>query len=149
MILEIKYLKSGVDAPVRAYGESAAYDLSAYLLNDVGRGMTITIAPHTTRLIGTGLAMRPPAGHLILICSRSGYASRGVFVANAPGVVDPSYTGEIKVALFNGSLDPFYVKHLDRIAQALIMPFAMCELKAVDTFPPTLRGDHGFGSTGS
>src|SRR5262245_19443213 len=125
MELEILYLEEGIQPPARAYQESAGYDLSAFLLNDAHRPMTMTIAPHTTNVIRTGIALRPPRGHLILVCSRSGYASRGVFVANAPGVVDPDYTGEIKVALFNGSLEPFYVKHHDRIAQILIMPYAV------------------------
>lgn len=148
MPLEVLFLNNGATTPFRAYAESAAYDLSACLLNDVGRPFTATIAPHTTKLIGTGLALRPPAGHLVLVCSRSGYAASGVFVANAPGVVDPDYTGEIKVILYNGSLEPFYVKHRDRIAQALLVPFCPAEMVEVTAFPPSERGDRGFGSTG-
>jgi len=147
MQLEMILLEPKAARPSRAYNESAGYDLSAFLLNDAGRPMTVTIAPHTTKVIRTGLALRPPRGNLILICSRSGYASRGVFVANAPGVVDPDYTGEIKVALFNGSLEPFYVQHLDRIAQALVMPFIVPSLCEVTVFPRTPRGAHGFGSS--
>src|SRR5262245_14386982 len=147
MELEIKLLEKEAIKPSLAYAESAGYDLSAFLLNDAARPMTLTIMPHTTKVIRTGLALRPPPGHIILICSRSGYASRGVFVANAPGVVDPDYTGEIKVALFNGSLDPFYVKHRDRIAQAIIVPFIAPVLRPVEDFPITERGSHGFGSS--
>lgn len=147
--LEIRYLDERAFEPTRAYDESAAWDLSACLINEAGRHMTATIAPHTTKIIGTGVAMRAPYGSLILICSRSGYAAHGVFVANAPGVVDPDYIGELKVALFNGSLEPFYVKHGDRIAQALVVPFLSLNLRRVDDFPPTQRGDKGFGSSGT
>lgn len=146
--LEVCFLKPDARDPLRAYEQSAGYDLHAYLKNDAGRAMTATIAPHTTKLIGTGLALRPPYGYLLLICSRSGLAARGVFVANAPGVVDPDYIGEIKVALFNGGLEPLYVKHEDRIAQAIMVPFATPLLRTVSSFPPTARGEHGFGSTG-
>lgn len=149
MHLEVLRLHRDATLPTRAYDESAAYDLSAHLLNDAGRPFTATIAPLTTRLIGTGLALRPPVGHLILICSRSGLALRSVFVANAPGVVDPDYTGEIKVELYNGGQGAHYVKHSDRIAQALIVPYAECFLHEVQSFPPTVRGEKGFGSSGS
>lgn len=147
--LEVMFLSNAASVPFRAYADSAAFDLSACLLNDAGRPFTATIAPNSTKLIGTGLALRPPAGHLVLICSRSGFASQGVFVANAPGVVDPDYTGEIKVILYNGSLEPFFVKHCDRIAQALVVPFAAVELHEVTALPATLRGEKGFGSTGA
>lgn len=134
--------------PSRAYGESAAWDISAMLLNDAGRPFTATLAPNSTRLIGTGLALRPPSGHVILICSRSGLATRSIFVANAPGVVDPDYTGEIKVALYNGGMEPHYVKHGDRIAQALILPLLVCEIIERRSLDPTERGERGFGSSG-
>jgi dUTP pyrophosphatase len=147
--LEVLFLSNAASTPFRAYDDSAAFDLSACLLNDAGRSFTATIAPHTTKLIGTGLALRPPDGHLILICSRSGFATQGVFVANAPGVVDPGYTGEIKVILYNGGLEPFFVKHCDRIAQALVVPFATLGLREVTAFPPSSRGDKGFGSSGA
>jgi len=146
--LSILRLRSEAALPLRAYGESAAFDLSAFLLNETGRSLTATLAPRTTKVIGTGLAMLPPAGHLILICSRSGLAARSIFVANAPGVVDPDYTGEIKVALFNGGLEPYYVKHEDRIAQALVVPFAKVDFAEIERLPETERGDRGFGSTG-
>jgi len=83
-----------------------------------------------------------------MVCSRSGLASRGIFVANAPGIVDPDYTGEIKVILFNGSQEPHYVRQGDRIAQVLIIPFFEPGFAEVDRFPPTERGERGFGSSG-
>lgn len=93
--------------------------------------------------------MRPPPGHCIMICSRSGLATQSVFVANAPGIVDPDYIGEIKVILHNGGFMPHYIKHGDRIAQALIVPFARVRVALVDELPESERGARGFGSTGS
>lgn len=148
-MLEIRRLHPDAALPTLSYGDSAAYDLSAYLTTPGGRPLTATIGPSSSKIIPTGLAFRPPPGHLVLICSRSGLASRSVFVSNAPGVVDPNYIGEIKVILFNGGLEVFYVKHGDRIAQALVTPFLACPLKEVESFPETTRGDRGFGSTGA
>lgn len=146
--LEVRRLSENAQLPFRAYNESAAYDLSANLLREGNRSSTVSLAPGTTRTIPTGLAMRPPPGHCILVCSRSGMAKEGVFVANAPGVVDPNYTGEIMVILYNGGLKPFYVRHGERIGQALIVPFLSAHIKEVGDFPKTERGDKGFGSSG-
>lgn len=135
--------------PTLAYGESAAWDLYAYVLNDVGRPMTTTVSPRSSKLIRTGLAMRAPAGNVLLVCSRSGLATKAVFVANAPGIVDPGYTGELKVILYNGSMEPHYVKHGDRIGQVLVTPLTVCVLHEIEKLPETERGRRGFGSTGA
>lgn len=135
--------------PVRAYNESAAWDLSAFTMEDEGRPRTRTLAPRHSMLIRTGLALRAPPGNVLLVCSRSGLATRSIFVANAPGVIDPDYTGEIQIILFNGGLEPYYVKHGDRIAQVLVVPLTVCNLLEVSAFEPTNRGEKGFGSTGA
>ena len=147
-MLSVVKLHPDAALPTYAYTESAAMDLCAHLLSSGAHSFVLTIPPNAVKLVGTGLAMRPPPGHVILVCSRSGLAARGIFVANAPGVVDPDYTGEIKVALYNGSQEPHFIRHRDRIAQILIVPFAAPELVVVDAFAPTVRGDKGFGSTG-
>lgn len=148
--LEILRLHADVPAPFRAYEDSAAFDLHAYLKSpETGRERTATVGPGIVQAIPTGVCVRPPRGYCVLVCSRSGFATDGVFVANAPGVVDPDYTGEIKVLLINGGLKPFYVKHGMRIAQALIVPFGNFPFREVDGFSPTERGDKGFGSTGA
>lgn len=146
--LECLRLHPSALLPTKAYRESAGYDLYAFLLNDASRPMTASIAPRSTKVISTGLSLKAPSGCVILICSRSGLAQRSVFVANAPGVVDPDYTGPIKVALYNGGMEPAYVKHGDRIAQALLVPFISAEILEVLSLPPTERGERGFGSSG-
>lgn len=148
-VLEFIRLSPTAILPIRAYQESAAFDLSANLIRSDGRHSTASLGPGTTSLVPTGLAFRPPHGYCALICSRSGMATQGVFVANAPGVVDPDYTGEIKVILINGGLSPQYIKHGDRIAQMMIIPFIAPELREVLSFPETIRGEKGFGSTGT
>lgn len=130
--------------PSKAYRMSAAWDLSAY----TGKSI-VTIPPSTTKLIPTGIGMRAPKGHLLLICSRSGLGLKSIFVSNAPGVVDPDYTGEMKVLLYNGSSQPYYVRNGDRVAQVLLVPFANVPLREVATMPVTERGDRGFGSSGT
>ena len=148
MNLEIRYLREGVTPPWRAHPDDAALDISACLLTESGRELTTVISPRTTKNIPTGIALRPPPGFVILVCSRSGLAGNSLFVANSPGVVDPGYTGEIRVLLYNGGLEPYYLKHGDRIGQILLTHFHTFPLRTVESFPITERGEQGFGSTG-
>lgn len=141
-------LHAEAQAPFLAYDESAAYDLSLCWMTDTGRPNNIILPPNFTKVFPTGLALRPPPGHLLLICSRSGMAQKSVFVANSPGVIDPTYTGEIKVLLYNGGTSSMHFKHGDRIAQALVVPFAAVKLALAEGLPETARGDKGFGSSG-
>lgn len=149
MTLKVLRLHPEAQLPLRIYGESAAWDLHALCRTTSGHSFTTTIAPRSTRLIDTGLAMMAPKGSIILVCSRSGLAVRSIFVTNAPGVIDPDYTGEIKVLLYNGGFEPHYVKHGDRVAQALLVPLTICDVVEVEKLPETVRGEKGFGSSGT
>ena len=61
----------------------------------------LTIKPHETVMVHTGLAMEIPAGYAGLIYPRSGLASkRGLAPANKVGVVDPDYRGEFMIERF-------------------------------------------------
>jgi len=149
MMLEILRIKPDALLPRRGTEQSIGLDLHAYLISETGRASTLILAPYSTRLISTGLIMKPPSGHSILVCSRSGLALRSIFVTNAPGVIDPDYRGEIKVLLYNGSPVSQYIKHEDRVAQILILPTPIMPFEEVTTMDlNTPRGDAGFGSTG-
>jgi len=110
-----------------------------------------TLAPGDRVMIPTGFAMALPMGYAGFVLPRSGLAAKhGVTCANAPGLIDAGYRGEIKVALVN--LDPtatYEVKAGDRIAQLVILTvptFAFHEVTALDE---TERGVGGFGSSGA
>jgi len=127
----------------KAHPEDAGYDLRART--------TQTIQPGERTLIGTGVAVKFPAGTVGMVHSRSGLALKGIAVANAPGVVDAGFTGEIGVILENRSKTPYVAHEGDRIAQLVPLELAPLELQAVphekfDT--DTARGANGFGSTG-
>jgi dUTP pyrophosphatase len=143
-----KPLYPDVKVPVRAYG-SAAFDLYVHNLSESGRPNKVVVPAHSTsRPIPCGFAFTPPSGFVGLVCSRSGLAQQGLFVANAPGVIDPDYTGEVKVLLYNGNHESKFVHHGDRIAQLLFVPFILPEIEKVTSLPESLRGEAGFGSTG-
>jgi dUTP pyrophosphatase len=101
-------------------------------------------------LVATGLAVAIPEGHGGFVLPRSGLAAKhGVTCANAPGLIDPGYRGEVKVALVN--LDPehdYHVEKGDRIAQLVVIPLATSSFLVVDELPSATRGEGGFGSSG-
>lgn len=101
-------------------------------------------------LIGTGLAIELPEGYVAEVMSRSGLARKyGVFVANAPGIVDSGFRGELGVILYNSSLTPIRFNAGDRIAQLVIQKVETPRIEFVTAIShDTERGDNGFGSTG-
>src|SRR5579863_2014601 len=110
-----------------------------------------TLTPGGGRaLVGTGLSVAIPEGHGGLVLPRSGLAARhGVTCVNAPGLIDPGYRGEVKVALVN--LDPHeeYVVHAgDRIAQLVVIALDNISFTVVAELPLAHRGEGGFGSSG-
>jgi dUTP pyrophosphatase len=80
---------------------------------------------------------------------RSGLAAKhGIAVVNSPGLVDAGYRGELRVVLLN--TDPretFVVEPGMRIAQLVVVPIAVPELREVDELPASERGERGFGSS--
>jgi dUTP pyrophosphatase len=107
------------------------------------------IAPGQRVIVGTGISMAIPDGYAGFVLPRSGMATRsGVTVANAPGLIDSGYRGELRVGLINHSDETYTVKPGDRIAQLVIMAVESVEYMEVPTLDETTRGSGGFGSTG-
>ncbi|MCI8622233.1 MAG: dUTP diphosphatase [Provencibacterium sp.] len=130
--------------PVRATEGSAGYDLFADIAEPV------TIEPGETVLLGTGIAMALPGPELVgLVFARSGLGVKhGIVPANAVGVVDSDYRGELRVGLHNHSQERYTVQPQDRIAQLLILPVVTPRLEETETLPDTTRASGGWGSTG-
>ena len=101
-----------------------------------------------TALIPTGVAVAVPDGYVGLVCPRSGLSKYGVTVANAPGVVDSGYRGELMVRLTTTSKTPYRVNFGDRIAQLVLLSIARPTITIVNSLKDTERGTNGFGSTG-
>jgi dUTP pyrophosphatase len=67
------------------------------------------------------------------------------------GVIDPDYTGEIKVVLQNlDSTQPFVIRPGYRIAQLILENYTIAEVVEIpgECTALTERGAAGFGSTG-
>lgn len=143
MKINIKKLTETAKIPTRQHEGDAGYDLYADIQE------SITIEPHTTEFIKTGIAIEMPDGYFGAIFARSGLASNeGLRPANCVGVCDSRYRGEYKVVLHNDSVSTKTVHPGDKIAQLIVMPYLNVEFNEVDELTETERGDGGFGSTG-
>lgn len=143
MNINVTKLSETAKMPDRGSEYAAGYDLFADLSED------ITINPHETKMIGTGLAMEIPAGFFGGVFARSGLSAKeGLRPANCVGVVDSDYRGEIKVALHNDGEVPRVVTVGQKIAQLVVVPFLAVEFSEVEKLSDTVRGEGGFGSTG-
>ncbi|MGL4676409.1 MAG: dUTP diphosphatase [Brevinema sp.] len=100
-------------------------------------------------IIPTGLSLAIPKGYEMQIRARSGLASKGLVIPNAPGTIDADYRGEIKVLLLNLSGSDFEITPDMRIAQAVIAPIFQVAYQFTEELSETERGSGGFGSTGT
>jgi dUTP pyrophosphatase len=141
--LQVQLLHPSAVPPSRTRAGDAGFDLRCV--------EGFSLAPGERAVIGTGVAVALPEGTCGLVVPRSGLAARhGLSVVNGPGLIDPSYRGEIRVVLVNLGGEPYTGEPGDRIAQLLVVPFAAPETRVVDALPESAdgRGTGGFGSSG-
>lgn len=108
---------------------------------------------------GTGLAFEIPQGYVGLVFPRSSCSKKQLLLANAVGVIDSGFRGEVTVkfkpslALDSGQcVTDRRIYGLyeigERIAQMIIMPYPQIEFTEVAELSATERADGGYGSTG-
>jgi len=128
-----------IPLPTRATAGSACFDLAAAEVVELVRGRVT--------LVRTGLRVRCPKGTFLEVRPRSGLATRGVLMANAPGTIDADYSGEVRVPL-TFLLDGAYrIEIGDRIAQVRLVDDLPASFRPGKVRPVDSRRG-GFGSTG-
>jgi len=145
--ISFKRLCEDAKLPERMTDGAAGFDL--YNINKE----KVTLKPGQTRLFPTGLSIAMPKTVCALIIPRSGLALKhGITVANAPGLIDSDYRGEMSVILANIGTQDYTIENGDRIAQLLFVGAITgeegIEFVETDTLSTTDRGSGGFGSTG-
>lgn len=146
MQYDVRIKKLRENGVVPTYGSEFAAGADLYAAIDEA----VTINPNETKLIPTGLAMEIPTGYAGLVYARSGLASkRGLAPANKVGVIDSDYRGEVMVALHNHGTKAQTIEMGERIAQMVIAPYVTANFILSDSLEDTVRGEGGFGSTGT
>jgi dUTP pyrophosphatase len=143
MKLVFRRLDPDAKLPQRAHPGDAGFDLASTIDIEVPAG--------ERAMVPTGIAVAIPEGHAGLVLPRSGLASRhGLTLANAPGLIDAGYRGEITCAVVNLNRSvPVRIVRGDRIAQLVIVAVPGVESEWADELPESHRGIEGFGSTGA
>jgi dUTP pyrophosphatase len=143
MELPFRRLDPSAQLPGGRHPGDAGLDLCA--LED------LEVAPGERAMVPTGVAVAIPQGYAGLVLPRSGLASRhGLTLANAPGLIDAGYRGEVICAVVNlDRTTPVRVAKGDRIAQLVVVAVTDVTPAWVDELPDSVRGDGGFGSTGT
>jgi len=149
LTVKFKRLRSDAIIPTQATEGAACFDL--YAADSV-----ILTGTCTREVVDTGVAIELPPGYVGLVCSRSGLAANnGIFVVNAPGIIDEDYRGELKVILGYlphnlewPPLEPRVYTAGSRIAQLMILPKPQLAVEEVTELTTTERGTGGLGSTG-
>ena len=143
MDLPFKRLRTEGSLPSTQHAGDAGLDLRA--------AIDVTVKPGERVMVPTGVAVAIPDGHAGLVLPRSGLASKkGLTLANAPGLIDSGYRGEVICSVVNLDLhESVKIARGDRIAQLVVVEVPELRPGWVDELPPSSRGEGGFGSTGT
>jgi dUTP pyrophosphatase len=137
--IQVKYLTPAVNKISMPRPGDLGIDLYASEDIDILKG--------EYKLVPTGVALELPEGIGLLIKDRSSVSKKCHVMA---GVIDTSYRGELKIALYCHGVDVFRIQKGDKIAQGLLVEDlnSKFNLVEVDELSSTERGVSGFGSTG-
>jgi len=130
--------------PAYATPGSAGLDLRACLQEP------LHLSANAWHLVPTGIAiyLKDP-GYAALILPRSGLGHKhGIVLGNLVGLIDSDYQGQLMVSAWNRSSTAFTIEPMERIAQLVLVPVMQAQFNVVSEFPPSERGQGGYGSTG-
>jgi len=142
MALNVTKLVPHATLPARSTPGAAGYDLFS---TD-----SYVVLPGRRVVVSTGISVQLPPGTYGRVAPRSGLAVKHGLDTLA-GVIDPDYTGEVKVVLQNLDVNqPFVIRPGYRIAQLILEKFEVADVVEIpsECTQLTERGAAGFGSTG-
>lgn len=102
-------------------------------------------------MIDTGVHVQPEAGYYVELVPNSRLAKSPFMYANSFGVIDPYYTGSMRVILNSVNRpttdDLFNFLPGKVVGQLIIRERISADFEQVDELEDTERGDGGFGSS--
>ena len=145
----IFYNKMVQSAIEPSYSTNQAAGLDFYFCPEVQGEPTVTIMPHASHIIHTGIRLELPIGTVGFLCARSGISNLyGIAPADKVGVIDSDYRGEITAHLYNHSDSPYEIHASDRVFQLVVAPVLHSIISEVSQLAESERGTRGYGSTG-
>lgn len=105
------------------------------------------VVTETQIMYRLGFRIEIPRGYVGLIFPRSSVVHTPLRMANAVGVIDSDYRGEVTATFDSDTLEGTYAIG-ERCCQLVIVPAPEIELLPVEDLLETERGEGGYGSTG-
>jgi dUTP pyrophosphatase len=147
MHIDVKVLDPRLAGQLPAYATpgSAGLDLRACL------DAPLTLQPNAWQLVPTGFAIHlADPDYAALILPRSGLGHKhGIVLGNLVGLIDSDYQGQLMVSAWNRSPTAYTIEPMERIAQLVVVPVVQATFNLVSEFPASVRGEGGYGSTGT
>lgn len=141
--IKVKRVTDTAIVPERKTIGAAGYDLYADTAEPV------TIRPHETELIFSGIAFAIPKNYFGAIYARSGLSiSSGLRPATCVSVIDSDYRGNVGLPIHNDTDTERVIAPHERVAQIVFQKALIVDLEIVDELDKTERGSNGFGSSG-
>jgi len=145
-VLKVKIKKLVPEAVIPKYAKRG----------DAGQDLVATSMEVTEDYIsyGTGLSFEIPEGYVGLLFPRSSVSKKDLSLANAVGVLDSGYRGEVsfrykRTTDGNQFRTPKIYNIGDKIGQIIVVPFPEVEFEEVEELSDSERGTGGYGSTGT
>lgn len=164
-------LDPGATMPTRAHATDVGYDVTCakfYIKHTDGAEEYCTTIEQVRRaimnyrrficeddtylvIIDTGVHVQPEPGYYVELVPNSRQSKTSIRWGNSIGVIDPTYTGSIKIILHNiafanpGDLANYLPGKV--VGQLIVRPYLSADFEQVDSLAPTERGEGGFGST--
>ena len=107
-----------------------------------------TISAGETTLIHLQIACENTDNKPYLVMSRSSIGKTPLRLANAVGLIDAGYRGEIMAVVDNIKTEDYTVEPGQRLFQLVAMDGSPIHFELVEELSDTTRGGGGFGSTG-
>lgn len=169
----LKYCKvRKVKSPVRAHAEDAGIDLyfpssitkeeliekmevtkdTIFFTEENGFIRDITLSPGQSVLLPSGLKVKIPTGHALILFNKSSIASKKHLHVGAC-VIDENYQAECHINLTNVGSSNITFSADEKLVQGIVLPINYCQVEEVANDNElyngivTDRAQNGFGST--
>lgn len=138
--MQIKIKKLKEDAKLPTYHHPGDVGMDLYSMEEY------TVKPGERHYFYHGFALEFEEGYAAIVKDKSSISKAGLH--SMGGVFDAGFRGEYNTLLVNLSNEPYTVEIGDKVAQLVIFPVILAELKEVNELSDSSRGLGAFGSTG-
>lgn len=148
-VVQLKMKRLHERAMVPTFGTDGAACFDLYAMTEFDGEVYATSRKFPNVIIETGWAFEVPEGWVMKVYSRSGQGFKdNTRLANCVGIIDSDYRGPLRVKLTRDDGEILFVRHGDRVAQAMLERVPVVQFVEVEELSDTQRGEAGYGSTG-